>query len=200
MKIKKIQISKQWLQSNVAPCSMNGPYSQTWLNFLYFYYQGSSLCWFELCIRVAIVLTFMFKLPSKFQPLKNFKYKYLFGDGIPKRDGASSSQIHDDVVLHVSLVEEFVEELHCEVMDPILAQENIALTKIKKKAYEINKHFQRTWVVKLPWAEFVLMARLFRFNARYVFSLMVNTSFQVSSLIHFGSMQDVVKLWQLCQG
>ncbi len=66
-------------------------YNQTWLNLLYFYCLGSSSCWFELCIHVTTILAFMSKLVLKLQPLKNFKYKYLFGDKIPKRNGASSS-------------------------------------------------------------------------------------------------------------
>jgi hypothetical protein len=41
-------------------------------------------------------------------------------------------------------------------MDLVLAQENITLTKKRKKAYEMNRHFQDTWVVKLPWAKYVL--------------------------------------------
>jgi hypothetical protein len=65
--------------------------SQTLLNLLYFYCYGSPLRWFELCIHVAKVLIFMSKLPSKLQALINFKYKYLFSDRIPKRDGATSS-------------------------------------------------------------------------------------------------------------
>ncbi len=66
---------------------------------------------------------FMFKLPLKLQPLKNFKYKYLFGDKIPKRDGVFSSHIHVDVLLPIP----FAMEHQCEVMDPVLAQKNIAL-------------------------------------------------------------------------
>jgi hypothetical protein len=62
----------------------------------------------------------MSKFPSKLHPPKNFKYKYLFGDKVPKRDGAFSSQIHDDVVLHVPLAKELVVEPHCEVMDLVL--------------------------------------------------------------------------------
>jgi hypothetical protein len=98
----------------------------------------------------------MSKLPSKLQPPKNFKYKYLFGDKIPKRDGASSNQIHDDVVFHVFLATKLVVEPHYEVMDQVLAQENIALTKKRKKTYGMNKHFQESWAIKLPWAKYVM--------------------------------------------
>jgi hypothetical protein len=41
-------------------------------------------------------------------------------------------------------------------MDLVFTQENIALIKKKKKAHEMNRHFQDTWVVKLPWTKFVL--------------------------------------------
>jgi hypothetical protein len=41
-----------------------------------------------------------------------------------------------------SFVVETNVELDCELLDQILAQENnIALTKKQKKAYELNKHF-----------------------------------------------------------
>jgi hypothetical protein len=84
----------------------------------------------------------------KLQPLKNFKYKYLFGDIISKGDGVSNSHTHDDVLLPIP----FAMEHYCEVMDLVLAQENIALTKKRKKAYEMNMHFQDTWAIELLWA------------------------------------------------
>jgi hypothetical protein len=43
-------------------------------------------------------------------------------------------------------------EPNYELVDPILSQENIALTKKWKKAYELNAHFNDIWVIKLPWA------------------------------------------------
>jgi len=85
---------------------------------------------------------FMFKLLMKLQPLKKFKYKYLFGDKIPKGDGVSNNHTHDDVNFPIP----FAVEHQCEVMDLVLA-----LTKKIKKAYEMKKHFQDTWVIKLPW-------------------------------------------------
>jgi hypothetical protein len=94
----------------------------------------------------------MSKLRVKLQPPKNFKYKDLFGDRILKKDGASSSHIHDDVILPIP----FVVEHQCEVMDLVFTQEIIALTKKRKKAHEMNGHFQDTWVVKFPWIKFVL--------------------------------------------
>jgi hypothetical protein len=63
----------------------------------------------------------------KLQPLKNFKYKYLFGDKIPKGDCDFSSHIHVDVFLLLPFI-----------------------------MYEMNRHSQDTWVVKLPWAKSVL--------------------------------------------
>jgi len=89
---------------------------------------------------------FMSKLLMKLQPPKKLKYKYLFGDKIPKGDGASSSHTHGDVIFPVP----FAVEHQCEVMDLVLA-----LIKKIKKAYEMNKHFQDTWVIKLPWAKFI---------------------------------------------
>ncbi len=33
---------------------------------------------------------------------------------------------------------------------------NIEIVKKRKKAYELNTHFQNNWAVKLLWAKFVL--------------------------------------------
>ncbi len=76
-----------------------------------------------------LVWAFMSKLPMKLQPPENFKYKDLSGDRILKGDVASSSPIHDDVI---SLIP-FVVEHQCEVMDLVLAQENIALINKRKR-------------------------------------------------------------------
>jgi hypothetical protein len=64
----------------------------------------------------------MSKLPMKLQPFKNFKYKYLFGYKILKGDGAFNSHIHVDVLLPIP----FAMERQCEVINPIMAQKNIA--------------------------------------------------------------------------
>jgi hypothetical protein len=38
-----------------------------------------------------------------------------------------------------------------------MAKDNIDVQKKKKKKiYELNKHFQDTWAVNLPWVEFAL--------------------------------------------
>ncbi len=53
-----------------------------------------------LCFLFDILAwAFMCKLPMNLQPLKNFKFKYLFGDKIPKGDCAFSNHIHIDVLL-----------------------------------------------------------------------------------------------------
>ncbi len=105
----------------------------------------------------------MSKLPMKLQPSENLKYKDLFGDRISKGNGVSSSHIHDDVIIPIP----FVVEHQCEVMDLVFAQENIALTKKRKKAHEMNRHFQDTWGVKLPWTKFVLGSKG-KVGAKYV--------------------------------
>jgi hypothetical protein len=55
----------------------------------------------------------------------------LFGDKIPKKDGAFGSHYvnHDNVLLYVLFVVEFVMEPHCELVDLVLAQQNITSTK-----------------------------------------------------------------------
>jgi hypothetical protein len=75
-----------------------------------------SLCSFLCCSNS------MFKLSLKLQPLKNFKYKYMFGDIFIQGDGASSihSIDHNDVLTEVfSNVEP-----HYMNVDPILTQDN----------------------------------------------------------------------------
>jgi hypothetical protein len=59
----------------------------------------------------------MSELPMKLQPLKNFKYKYLFGDKIPKGDGVFNSHIHVDVLFPMP----FATECQCEVINPVIA-------------------------------------------------------------------------------
>ncbi len=60
-----------------------------------------------LCFLLDILVwAFMFKLLLKLQPHENFKCKDLFGDRISKGDGASSSHIHDDVILPIPFVVE----------------------------------------------------------------------------------------------
>jgi hypothetical protein len=42
-------------------------------------------------------------------------------------------------------------------MDQAMATKNIEIAKKKKKkAYELNIHFQNNWAMKLLWVEFVL--------------------------------------------
>jgi hypothetical protein len=84
----------------------------------------------------------------KLQHLKNFKYKYLFGDKIPKGDGAFSKHIQVDVFLPIP----FAMEHGVRLWTQFWHKKHCTLTKKRKKAYEMNKHIQDTWVVKLPWA------------------------------------------------
>jgi hypothetical protein len=70
----------------------------------------------------------MSKLPMNLQPLKNFKFKYLFGDKIPKGDCAFNSHIHIDVLLLP-----FVVEHQCEIMDLVLAQKKLHFNQEKKE-------------------------------------------------------------------
>jgi hypothetical protein len=57
-------------------------------------------------------------------------YKHLFGDKIPKKDGAFGSHYanHDNVFFYVLFVVESIMERHCEHVDLVLAQENIIST------------------------------------------------------------------------
>ncbi len=83
------------------------------------------------------------------------------------------------MVFHVPLAEELAMELHCEIMDHVLAQENIALIKKRKKAYEMNMHFEDTSAVKLPWAESIIGSndKVVQVQCKVCFSLIVKTSF-----------------------
>ncbi len=42
------------------------------------------------------------------------------------------------------------------IMDPIMVVENIKITKKRKKTYELNRHFQDNYIMKLPCAESML--------------------------------------------
>ncbi len=37
-----------------------------------------------------------------------------------------------------------------------MVAKNIEISKKRKKAYELNTHFQNDWAMKLLWAKFVL--------------------------------------------
>jgi hypothetical protein len=65
----------------------------------------------------------MSKLPIKLQPLKASSINICLVIKISKGDGAFSSHIHVDALLPIP----FVMEHQYEVVDPILAQKNIAL-------------------------------------------------------------------------
>jgi hypothetical protein len=85
---------------------------------------------------------FMFKLPKKVQPLKNFKYKYLFDDKIPKGNCAFSGHIHVDVLPLVP----FPVEHHCEIMDLDLWQSLYSyFSNSLKHHLEFTLNLPRLW-------------------------------------------------------
>jgi hypothetical protein len=49
----------------------------------------------------------------------------------------------------------FVMQSNCIILDLVLTKKTLRSRKEKKKAYELNKHFQDTWTIKLLWVEFV---------------------------------------------
>jgi len=73
-------------------------------------------------------------------------------------DGVSSSHYvnHDDVILSIPFAMEPNVEPDYELVDPILAQDNIVSIEKQKKAYDLNRHFKDTWVLKFPWAKSIL--------------------------------------------
>jgi hypothetical protein len=73
-------------------------------------------------------------------------------------DGVSSSHFvnHDDVILSIPFAMEPNMEPDYQLVDPILAQDNVVLIKKQKKACGLNRHFKVSWVVKFPWAKSVL--------------------------------------------
>ncbi len=75
---------------------------------------------------------------------KNFKYNFFFFDcvSIDPFVVASSNQNAEYVVM---------------VIDPTQVEVDLANIKEKKKMYEMNHHFQNSWVAKLPWIEFVMV-------------------------------------------
>jgi hypothetical protein len=47
-------------------------------------------------------------------------------------------------------------EVDCVVLDLVVAKGDIELSKERKKTYELHRHFQDTWALKLPWAKSML--------------------------------------------
>ncbi len=45
------------------------------------------------------------------------------------------------------------------LVDPTQVATNLANSKKRKKIYELNRHFQDSWVAKLPWAESIMGAK-----------------------------------------
>jgi hypothetical protein len=65
------------------------------------------------------------------------------------------------------------------VFNPTQLEANLANNKKRKKMYELNCHFQVSWVAKLPWAKSitqVLMGRSHRSSGKFVMSLKGKTS------------------------
>jgi hypothetical protein len=59
-------------------------------------------------------------------------------------------------------------------MHPMVPTKNIEI--VEKKVYELNKHFQDNWAMKLSWGEFVLSFNVkikFKCNSRFAFKLRV---------------------------
>ncbi len=81
---------------------------------------------------------------SKIQPPKNFKYAHLFGDRTPAINVVFSKYPLNDIPIIG------IAKSKCMIVDLIVAVENIEIAKNIKKAYELNKHFQDNWAMKLP--------------------------------------------------
>jgi hypothetical protein len=102
----------------------------------------------------------MLKFAAKLQPPKNFKYKFLFWVKIPQGDVPSTSSYvgllaiqPESSSIGVPIIElEFTHaiEVDCVVLDLVVAKGDIELSKERKKTYELNRHFQDTWALKLP--------------------------------------------------
>jgi hypothetical protein len=69
-----------------------------------------------------------------------------------------------------------------------MVEENIEIQK--NKTYELNKHFWDTWVIKLPWAKYVLglMTKSFKSNPRHPFILKAKINSLFPNYIFYESM------------
>jgi len=81
---------------------------------------------------------------SKIQSAKNFKYTHLFGDRTPAINVVFSKYPLNDIPTIG------IAESKCMIVDLTVAVENIEIANNIKKAYELNKHFQDNWAMKLP--------------------------------------------------
>jgi len=61
----------------------------------------------------------------------------------------------------------------------------------------MNRRFQDIWVVKLPWTKFVLGSngKVVQVQCKVCSLIDGKDKLLVTSLIHFGSVQVVLKLW-----
>jgi hypothetical protein len=88
----------------------------------------------------------------KIHPLKNFKYKYLFGDIILATNVASFNNYSS---IDIPTID--IGEFECMIVDPTMEMKTLKLQKKKNEhMYKFNKHFQNNWGMKLLWVEFVL--------------------------------------------
>jgi hypothetical protein len=79
-------------------------------------------------------IPFMSMMSLKLQAPKNFKYIYLFGDKILKWYGAFGKHFanYDNALRFIPFVVESIVEPNYELLDSIITQKNIALTKKQK--------------------------------------------------------------------
>jgi hypothetical protein len=87
---------------------------------------------------------------QKYSPLR-ISNKYLYGDRTHATNVASFSKYPPNDILTID-----IGEYKCMIMDPIMVVENIKITKKRKKTYELNRHFQDNYIMKLPCAESML--------------------------------------------
>ncbi len=119
-------------------------------------------------VVILFLIILLFIRMSKIQPLKN-NHKYLFGDKIPTTNVATFS---NNPFNDIPIVD--IREYECTIVHPMVLTKNIEI--VEKKVYELNKHFQDNWAMKLSWSEFVLNFNVkikFKCNSRFTFKLRV---------------------------
>jgi hypothetical protein len=83
------------------------------------------------------------------------------------------------------------------VLDLVVAKGDIELSKERKRTYELNRHFQDTWALKLPWSKWVLRVggKVVLVQCKICTQIEGRKKLLVLKSILYGNMLDVAKPW-----
>ncbi len=114
----------------------------------------------------------------------------MFGDKIPTINVVSSKYPFNDIPT-IGIVES-----KCMIVDLKVVVDNIEIAKNTKKAYELNKHFQDNWVMKLS-VEFELNfdGKVVQMQCKICTWIEGKDELLFQSWIFYWKMLVIVRLW-----